>query len=88
MAEMLLRMPVAQIFNLFLPRVNVRRTSAWYKESEAPDFSPSDSQVPPSAQRLFWLSYPLRLASGASCVCSLLYPVYCLFPDVSEVLKR
>ena len=40
-----------QIFNLFLPRVNVRRTSAWYKESEMPDFSPSDSQVPalPSA---------------------------------------
>ena len=39
---------LAQIFNLFLPRVNVRRTSAWYKESEMPDFSPSDSQVPPA----------------------------------------
>jgi hypothetical protein len=35
----------AQIFNLFLPRVNVRRTSAWYKESEPPDLSPSDSQA-------------------------------------------
>jgi hypothetical protein len=36
---------VLQVFNLFMPRVNARRTSAWYKESEMPDFSHTDSQV-------------------------------------------
>lgn len=35
-----------QIFNLILPRVNVRRTCAWYKDGEQEDFSPWDSQVP------------------------------------------
>ena len=35
-----------QIFNLFMPRVNLRRQAQWYADGEQPDFSPSDSQVP------------------------------------------
>ena len=31
-----------------MPRVNIRRQSAWYKDGEPKDFSPSDSQVSPS----------------------------------------
>ena len=34
-----------QIFNLFMPRVNLRRQAQWYADGEPPDFSPSDSQV-------------------------------------------
>jgi DNA-directed RNA polymerase II subunit RPB1 len=34
-----------QVFSLFIPDVNVRRTAAWYKEGEPDDFSPSDTQV-------------------------------------------
>lgn len=34
-----------QVYNLFMPRVNIRRQSAWYKDNEPLDFSPSDSQV-------------------------------------------
>ena len=34
-----------QVFSLFIPDVNVRRTAAWYKEGEPEDFSPSDTQV-------------------------------------------
>lgn len=34
-----------QVINMILPKVNVRRTAAWYKESEEPDMSPTDSQA-------------------------------------------
>jgi len=34
-----------QVFSLFIPDVNLRRTSAWFKEGEPDDFSPSDTQV-------------------------------------------
>ena len=34
-----------QVMNMFLPRVNVRRFSSWYKDGEAPDMSPGDAQV-------------------------------------------
>ena len=34
-----------QLVSTLLPRVNCRRTAAWYKDGEAPDFSPTDSQV-------------------------------------------
>ncbi len=34
-----------QVINMILPKVNVRRTSAWYKETEEPDMSSTDSQV-------------------------------------------
>jgi DNA-directed RNA polymerase II subunit RPB1 len=34
-----------QVFSLFIPDVNLRRTSAWHKEGEPDDFSPSDTQV-------------------------------------------
>ena len=33
------------MFNLILPRVNVRRQSAWYKDGEQQDMSPSDAQA-------------------------------------------
>lgn len=38
---------LVQIFNLFLPRVNIRRQAQWYADGEPQDFSPSDSQVRP-----------------------------------------
>ncbi|KAK9843436.1 hypothetical protein WJX81_002541 [Elliptochloris bilobata] len=34
-----------QVFSLILPRVNVRRQAAWYKDGEQPDMSPTDAQV-------------------------------------------
>ena len=34
-----------QVFTLFIPDVNLRRTSAWHKDGEAEDFSPGDTQV-------------------------------------------
>ena len=34
-----------QVFNLFMPRVNIRRQAQWYADGEPQDFSPSDSQV-------------------------------------------
>lgn len=34
-----------QVFTLFIPDVNLRRTSAWFKEGEPDDFSPTDTQV-------------------------------------------
>ena len=34
-----------QLISTLLPRVNCRRTAAWYKDGEPPDFSPTDSQV-------------------------------------------
>ncbi|BDA48126.1 probable DNA-directed RNA polymerase II subunit RPB1 [Coccomyxa sp. Obi] len=34
-----------QVFNLILPRVNIRRQSAWYKDNDPKDFSIMDSQV-------------------------------------------
>ena len=34
-----------QVFSLFLPDVNLRRTSAWHKDGEQDDFSPGDTQV-------------------------------------------
>ena len=30
---------------MILPRVNVRRQAAWYKDGEAPDMSPVDAQA-------------------------------------------
>lgn len=41
--------PLRQVFNLFMPRVNIRRQSAWYKDSEPQNFSPTDSQVSPAS---------------------------------------
>ena len=35
----------AQVFNMILPRVNVRRQAAWYKDGELPDMSPVDAQA-------------------------------------------
>lgn len=40
------------MFNLFLPRVNIRRQAQWYADGEPPDFSPSDSQVGPPLKTL------------------------------------
>jgi DNA-directed RNA polymerase II subunit RPB1 len=34
-----------QVFTLFIPDVNLRRTSAWHKDGEQDDFSPGDTQV-------------------------------------------
>lgn len=34
-----------QVFSMFLPDVNLRRTCAWYKESDPEDLSLDDSQV-------------------------------------------
>ena len=34
-----------QVFNLFLPNVNVTRKSNWHADNEPKDFSPTDSQV-------------------------------------------
>ena len=34
-----------QVFSLFIPDVNLRRTSAWHKDGEPEDFSPGDTQV-------------------------------------------
>eukprot|EP00854_Cymbomonas_tetramitiformis_P009466 gene9466-11218_t len=34
-----------QVFNLFMPVVNVRRTSAWHADDDPPDFSLQDTQV-------------------------------------------
>lgn len=34
-----------QVLSLFIPRVNLRRTSAWHKEGDEPGFSRDDSQV-------------------------------------------
>ncbi len=41
----LLTLKPRQVFNLILPRVNVRRQSAWYKDGEQPDMSPADAQA-------------------------------------------
>ena len=46
-----------QVFNLFMPRVNIRRQAQWYADGEPQDFSPSDSQVrlrhqPPGQSRM------------------------------------
>ena len=32
---------------MILPRVNVRRQAAWYKDGEPPDMSPVDAQARP-----------------------------------------
>ena len=34
-----------QVFNLFLPNINLTRKSNWYADGEPKDFSPTDSQV-------------------------------------------
>ena len=34
-----------QVFDLFLPMVNVMRKSAWHADGETPDLSPADTQV-------------------------------------------
>lgn len=34
-----------QVFSMFLPDVNIKRTSAWYKEKDPEDMSLDDSQV-------------------------------------------
>ncbi len=34
-----------QVFSMFLPDVNIKRTSAWYKEADPEDISLDDSQV-------------------------------------------
>ncbi|KAG2501690.1 hypothetical protein HYH03_000192 [Edaphochlamys debaryana] len=34
-----------QIFSMFIPDVNIKNKSAWYKESDVPDMSVDDSQV-------------------------------------------
>lgn len=34
-----------QIISMFLPDVNIRRTSAWHKSNDPPDMSLEDSQV-------------------------------------------
>jgi hypothetical protein len=34
-----------QIFSMFLPDLNLRRTSSWYKDSDPEDLSLDDSQV-------------------------------------------
>ena len=34
-----------QVFSMFLPDVNVKRTSAWHKDNDLPDMSNDDSQV-------------------------------------------
>ena len=34
-----------QVFSLFMPDVNIRRTAAWYKDGDPEDLSLDDSQV-------------------------------------------
>jgi len=34
-----------QVYSLFLPDVNIRRTAAWYKDGDPEDLSLDDSQV-------------------------------------------
>lgn len=34
-----------QVFTMFLPKVNLRREAAWFKDKEPEDFSPEDTQV-------------------------------------------
>lgn len=34
-----------QVISMILPRVNLERTSQWYKDAEPKGLSPSDSQV-------------------------------------------
>jgi DNA-directed RNA polymerase II subunit RPB1 len=37
--------PALQVFSMFLPDVNMKRTCAWYKDSDPEDLSLDDSQV-------------------------------------------
>ena len=42
-----------QVFSMFLPRVNLERRAAWYKDGEPTDMSPVDAQArAPSGRRL------------------------------------
>lgn len=38
-------MPAAQVFSMFMPRVNLERRAAWYKDGEPDAMSPVDAQV-------------------------------------------
>ena len=46
---------------MILPRVNVRRQAAWYKDGEPPDMSPVDAQVRPFERR------PDAIMPGEAC---------------------
>ena len=40
-----------QVFSMFLPDINMTRTSSWYKDNDPVDFSADDSQVSLSASQ-------------------------------------
>ena len=62
-----------QIFNLFMPRVNLRRQAQWYADGEPPDFSPSDSQVRSP-------SLPHSVSVSSITISQKRHPPYCISP--------